>query len=142
MIILFQWIIINININNKIDKNFNDTDNNKNKLSILNNIKSAYILNTIFNYIDNENYPYILFKYSKFFQNKFKKNYKERYQELLFLKDISEVKLNSPLFEQKIANNTIYILLRNHGYMYLKEIYNDLLEKNDIKSIYFFLIIM
>ena len=56
------------------------------------------------------------------------------------MKDISRIPLYSPLFRQKINGNTIYIKLRNDNYKILKEEYNNLLNKSDIKysSIYFY----
>ena len=151
-------IIDNCNINNKNntiynhkeDKNNNKDDNNindkvityNNKISILNNIKSKYILNFIFGYIKNKNYPYILFNYSKLLQKKLDltlNSYKEKYNEQLKLEEIEVKYLDSPLFKEKLSKGTIYILLRNDDYEKYKIEYNSILNKKNIEysSIYF-----
>ena len=126
--------------NNKEDKNNNKDDNNindkvityNNKISILNNIKSKYILNFIFGYIKNKNYPYILFNYSKLLQKKLDltlNSYKEKYNEQLKLEEIEVKYLDSPLFKEKLSNDAIYILLRNDDYRKYKIEYNSILKK-------------
>ena len=49
---------------------------------LINKIKSSYIINDIFNYVNYINFKLKLFMYSKFYQNKFDLrliNYKEKY---------------------------------------------------------------
>ena len=55
------------------------------------------------------------------------------------LEKIEFVPVNDPLYEKKIADNTIFIQLRNHYYSEYKDAYNKLLDNPDIKysSIYF-----
>jgi hypothetical protein len=65
----------NIDENNTIKDNdninINDNDNTyQNKSCNIDNIKSLNILQQIFNYIEDNNFPYILFKYSKSYQQK------------------------------------------------------------------------
>ena len=64
-------------------------------------------------------------------------SYKEKYEEQLELQNLKSIYVDSPLFKEKITNNTIYILLRNNHPQYTNT-FNELLKKKDIKysSIY------
>jgi len=103
-----------------IKDNLKTINNNtyKSEISIINNIKSLYIFKLIFEYIDDKDFPYILFNYNKLNQKKFElflDSYKTKYEEKMELQNIKTIYLDSPLFKEKIANNTIYILLRNNN---------------------------
>ena len=123
----------NIKDNIKDNDNINTINDNpyKSEISIINNIKSLYIFKLIFDYIENKNFPYILFNYNKLNQKKlglFLDSYKEKYEEQLELQNLKSIYVDSPLFKEKITNNTIYILLRNNHPQYTNT-FNELLKK-------------
>ena len=90
---------------------------------LLGKIKSYYLLNQIFNYIQNENLKLKLFKYSKLYQEKFGIKlfeYKEKYlQKIGFIlnrylfkdeesnKDTLNTRLQKFLNKRKLTNNEI-----------------------------------
>ena len=122
----------NIKDNIKDNDNINTINDNpyKSEISIINNIKSLYIFKLIFDYIENKNFPYILFNYNKLNQKKlglFLDSYKEKYEEQLELQNLKSIYVDSPLFKEKITNNTIYILLRNNHPQYTNT-FNELLK--------------
>ena len=128
----------NIDENNTIKDNdniiINDNGNTyKNKSCNIDNIKSLYILQQLFNYIEDINFPFILFNYSKLYQQKLdltKDKYKQKYQEKTEMENSDILRIDSPLFKQKISNNTIYIFLDDsYYYSIYKDEYNKIINE-------------
>ena len=78
-----------MNVNNNIEK-----------------IYSIYIFETIFSYLKNSNYKFILFKYSKLFQKKLKFNYIERYLDSIHF--IDKLFSSNNLYQTELTDNIIY----------------------------------
>ena len=86
-----------------------------NNKSILKKIKSKYIYKIIFDYINNENFKFKLFNYSKYFQNILGLklfDYKEKFFDNLdinlneyFYNDSYELPITKPLFKEMLENN-------------------------------------
>ena len=73
---------------NYVELNIRQGDN-----KILENIKSKYVIQNIFNYIKNSNFKFKLVNYNKYFQNKLDLTLFD-YQEKYFRKYIENVKLD------------------------------------------------
>jgi len=121
-----QEDINNNNINKDISENYNYENNGKNHNNTYNynscyihNIKSLFVAKEIFSFIDDINFEYKLFEYSKLLKKKFEidlKDYIKRYSEQLYyenLKDEPLIESSSSLFEKVLSNNIIYILQDN-----------------------------
>ena len=91
-----------------------------NNKSLLKKIKSKYIYKIIFDYIDNENFKFKLFNYSKYFQNILILklfDYKEKYFDNLdinlneyFYNDYYKL-LSKSLFKEKLEHYFLLIIL-------------------------------
>jgi len=85
-----------------------------NNKSILKKIKSKYIYKIIFDYINNENFKFKLFNYSKYFKNILGLklfDYKEKYFNSLdinineyFCNDFFELPMTKPIFKELLEN--------------------------------------
>ena len=113
-----------------------------NEQSILNKIKSNFILEKVFSYVKEDNFEYKLFIHSKFFQKKLQLNY----QVFLFLKEIDynfdnyiydlinkstfnknilKQKLENDLLKYKLNINNIQKYCINHYVKEFKNIYEE-----------------
>lgn len=120
-----------LNIHNNI------INNNEDNPSDINRIKSIFLLRQIFSYIEDKDFPYRLFFYSKLFKKKFRisldyyKNLYEHFEK----KKFENLIYNSPLFNEIISDDTIY--LSQH---YIKKFdYNKLNKTKEKYSSFFYL---
>ena len=115
----------------------NIINKNKDNPSDINRIKSIFLLRQIFSYIEDKDFPYILFFYSKLFKNKFGISldyYKNLYQHFE-KKKFEDPYIDSPLFNEIISDDTIY--LSQH---YIKKFdYNKLNNAKEKYSSFFYL---
>ena len=115
-------------------------------------IYSIYIFETIFSYLKNSNYKFILFKYSKLFQKKLKFNYIERYLDSIHF--IDKLFSFKNLYQTELTDNIIYEIginkiekyLLNYFRKYKKQkfpigidsVFFDIIMKNDyLKNIFY-----
>ena len=106
-----------MNPDNNIDVNIQHENN-----IILDNIKSKYIIQNIFNYIKNSNFKFKLVNYSKYYQKKFdltladyQEKYFRKYTENLKI-DILDYLTKTPSFNNKRLKEKLNELLLKYNF--------------------------